>query len=80
MTEPDEDREVDEWLAAATGSTPEEVHRELEEGERRRDFVADELIDAGFAGPPLLDGVMRLTGLEEAEARALIARRTKEVS
>ena len=80
MTAADDDREVDEWLAAATGSTPEQVHRELEEGERRRTFVADELIDAGFTGAPLLDGVMRLTGLDEAEAKALIARRMKEAS
>jgi hypothetical protein len=80
MTEPNEDREVDEWLAAATGSTPEQVHRELEEGERRRNFVADELIEAGFAGHPLLDGVMRLTGLDEDEAQALIERRSEEAS
>ena len=78
MTTPDDGREVDEWLAAATGSTPEQVHRELEEGERRRNFVADELIEAGFTGPPLLDGVMRLTGLDETQAQALIARRTKD--
>jgi hypothetical protein len=80
MTAADDEREVDEWLAAATGSTAEQVHHELEEGERRRTFVADELIDAGFTGPPLLDGVMRLTGLDEAEAQALIARRMKEMS
>jgi hypothetical protein len=80
MTAADDDREVDEWLAAATGSSVEQVHRELEEGDRRRNFVADELIDAGFTGPPLLDGVMRLTGLDEAEAKALIVRRTKEAS
>ena len=78
MTAADDDREVDEWLAAATGSTAEEVHRELEEGIRRRNFVADELMEAGFTGPPLLDGVMRLTGLDEAEAQALIERRKQE--
>jgi hypothetical protein len=80
MTAADDEREVDEWLAAATGSTVEQVHQELEAGGRRRTFVADELIDAGFTGAPLLDGVMRLTGLDEAEAKALIARRLKEVS
>ena len=74
----DDDEAVDEWLAAATGVDVEQVHREREEGERRRTFVADELIEAGFTGPALLDGVMRLTGLDEAEARALIERRSKE--
>jgi hypothetical protein len=76
----DDDGAVDEWLAAATGTDLEQVHREREEGERRRNFVADELIDAGFTGPALLDGVMRLTGLDEAQARALIAERSKEAS
>ena len=71
----DEDDAVDEWLAAATGTDVEQVHREREEGERRRSFIADELIEAGFTGAALLDGVMRLTGLDEAEAQALIARR-----
>jgi hypothetical protein len=71
----DESDSVDEWLAAATGTDVEQVHHEREEGERRREFVADELIEAGFAGSALLDGVMRLTGLDEPEARALVARR-----
>jgi hypothetical protein len=74
----DEDGAVDEWLAAATGVDVEQVHREREEGERRRIFVADELIEAGYTGSALLDGVMRLTGLDEAEARALIERREKD--
>ena len=78
MSALDDDEAVDEWLAAATGVDVEQVHREREEGERRRNFVADELIEAGYTGPTLLDGVMRLTGLDEAEARALISRRTKE--
>lgn len=80
MIAPDGGEGVDEWLAAATGTDVEQVHRELEEGERRRIFVADELIDAGFTGPALLDGVMRLTGLDDAQARALIAERLKAVS
>ena len=80
MTTPGGDEAVDEWLAAATGTDVEQVHREREEGERRRAFVADELIDAGFTGPALLDGVMRLTGLDDAQARALIAERSKEGS
>jgi hypothetical protein len=74
----DDDEAVDAWLAAASGINVEQVHREREEGERRRTFVADELIEAGFTGPALLDGVMRLTGLDEAAARALIERRAKE--
>lgn len=78
MSALDDDAAVDEWLAAATGVDVDQVHREREEGERRRIFVADELIEAGYTGPALLDGVMRLTGLDEAEARALIARREKE--
>ncbi len=36
-------------------------------------FVADELIEAGFPGTALPDGVMRLTGLEEEQAQAAIA-------
>jgi hypothetical protein len=76
----DDDGAVDEWLAAATGTDLEQVHREREEGERRRNFVADELIEAGFTGHALLDGVMRLTGLDEAEARALIAERAQRSS
>jgi hypothetical protein len=76
----DEEGAVDEWLAAATGTDVEQVHREREEGERRRNFVADELIEAGFSGPALLDGVMRLTGLDEVGAQALIARRSEASS
>jgi hypothetical protein len=74
-----EEADVHEWLAAATGSDPEDVSRELAEGERRRIFVADELIDAGFSGGALLDGVMRLTGLDEAGAQRLIASRSEGI-
>jgi hypothetical protein len=78
-TTPEEtDREVEAWLAEATGIDAEQVHRELEEGQRRRQFVADELIESGFSPPAVVDGVMRLTGLDEAEARALVAERMKE--
>jgi hypothetical protein len=79
VSAPDGDQAVDEWLAAATGTDVEQVHREREEGERRRNFVADELIEAGFTGAALVDGVMRLTGLDESQARALIAERMKGV-
>ena len=72
-----EEADVHEWLAAATGSDPEVVRRELAEGDRRRIFVADELIDAGFEGAALLEGVMRLTGLDEAQAQRLIAGRSR---
>ncbi len=80
MSAADADVDLDEWLAAATGTDVEQVHRELEEGQRRRNFVADELIEAGFTGPALLDGVMRLTGLDDAQARALIAERGRRSS
>ena len=60
------------WLAEATHMDPEQVARELEEGQRRREFVVNELIEAGFTGGALLDGVMRLTGVPSGEARELI--------
>jgi hypothetical protein len=63
------------WLATATGSDPSTVAAELTEGERRREFVVDELIDAEFEPSELLTLVVRLTGLPDAEARALIAAR-----
>ncbi len=72
MSENPPDLEVGEWLAQATGLDADDVSRQLEEGERRRTFVADELIEAGFAGAALLDGVMRLTGLDEEQTQALI--------
>ncbi len=65
-------RDVTAWLADATGDDPEHVRAGLELGERRRAFVVGELIEAGFAGPLLLDRVMGLTGVDEAQARALI--------
>lgn len=60
------------WLAAATGDDPEHVRAGLELGERRRAFVVGELIEAGFTGRPLLDHLMGLTGVDEAQGRALI--------
>jgi uncharacterized protein (DUF1810 family) len=78
VTPEHDEAEVEVWLAEATGIDAKQVHRELEEGIRRRQFVADELIEAGFSPAAVLDGVMRLTGLDEAQARELIAERTKE--
>ena len=60
------------WLASATGTDAAEVAAELEEGARRRTFVVNELLEAGFRGGELLDLVIRLTGLDTAQASALI--------
>ena len=65
------------WLAAATDSDPTEVAAELDEGERRRTFVVDELIEAGYRDGELLELVARLTGLDDPPARALIAARER---
>jgi hypothetical protein len=65
-------RDVAQWLAAATGEDPAAVAAELDVGERRRAFVFNELTEAGYTGPDLLDYLMRLTGIDERQARALI--------
>jgi hypothetical protein len=65
-------RDVTSWLAEATGDDPEHVRAGLELGERRRAFVVGELIEAGFTGPLLLERLMGLTGVDEAQARELI--------
>ena len=70
------DEELAAWLASRTGAPLDEVGRELDEGTRRRAFVVDELLEAGLTGPELLDLVVRLTGLDEAGARALIVAHT----
>jgi hypothetical protein len=62
-----------EWLAAQTHAEPEQVEAELALGERRRAFVAAELAEAGYTGAELLELVMRLTGVDAAAARALVA-------
>jgi hypothetical protein len=67
------------WLADATQSDPSEVAAELEEGERRRTFVVDELLEAGYRDGELLELVVRLTGLDDVHARALIAARERLV-
>ena len=67
------DAELAEWLAARTGMPLDQVERSLEEGARRREFVVSELLEAGVRGGELLELVVRLTGLDDAGARALIA-------
>jgi hypothetical protein len=67
--------ELADWLADATHADRDTVADELEFAARRRAFVVDELVEAGFSGAALLDGVMRLTGLAASDARALIATR-----
>ena len=74
---PEVDPDLATWLAAQTHTASEQVEAELEIGERRREFVADELIDAGFTGSELHDLVMRLTGLGAAAAQALVAARAE---
>jgi len=61
------------WLAETTGLDVRDVEAGLAEGDLRRKVVVDELIEAGLAGPELLDLVMRLTGLPRDEAIELIA-------
>jgi len=75
---PTPDRDVILWLAAATGDEPAQVAAELELGERRRAFVFNELSEAGFTGAPLLDFLIRLTGIDERHARALIAEHERQ--
>jgi hypothetical protein len=75
MGETPSNRELATWLAARTGTSVDQAERGLEEGERRREFVVDELVEAGVTGAELLGLVVRLTGLGEAEARGLIAAR-----
>jgi hypothetical protein len=67
------------WLAEATQSDPGEVAAELDEGDRRRSFVVDELIDAGYRNGELLELAVRLTGLDDLQARGLIAARGRLV-
>jgi hypothetical protein len=69
------DHDLATWLAATTGDDVQHVEQELYEGERRRVFVVDELIDAGFMGSELLGLTLRLTGLATAEGAALIEER-----
>lgn len=70
------DAGLTKWLAARTQTDPEQIEAELQLGERRRAVIVDELVAAGLAGSELLEQVMRLTGLDAAGARALIAARS----
>ena len=63
------------WLAEQGDVDPEQVAAELEIGARRRAFVVDELVDAGFEGAELVELTMALTGLDNAGAQDLIAAR-----
>jgi hypothetical protein len=71
--QPPADEELVTWLAAMTGGSRERVAAELAAGDARRAFVTAELVDAGYRGSELLDRVVRLTGLDEREARELIS-------
>lgn len=71
----DASHELALWLAAATDADPAQVEAEIANGERRRSFVVDELLEAGFTGPALHEFVLRLTGLGPDDAETLIAER-----
>lgn len=60
------------FLAATTGTPPDQVAAELAEGARRRAFVLDELVDAGLSSGELLAAAVRLTGLDEAQVKVLL--------
>jgi hypothetical protein len=67
------DEDLAAWLSAATGMDPAVVAAELELGNRRRDFVLHELADAGYASESMVNLLVRLTGVDERQARALVA-------
>ena len=69
------DHELARWLATQTHGDPAQIEAELALGERRRAFVVAELVEAGYTGPELVELVMRLTGVDTAAARALVAAR-----
>jgi hypothetical protein len=73
------DAELAAWLASRTGASRDEIERQLTQGAERRSFVVAELLEAGLVGDELLDLVVRLTGLDEARARALIAQERKDL-
>lgn len=68
-----EDYQLTRWLSDVTGVPQAQVAAELAAGEARRAFVAEELLDAGYRGSELLDCTMRLTGLDEDQARRLLS-------
>ena len=69
------DPDLASWLAAQGEVDAEQVAAELELGARRRAFVVDELVDAGFEGAQLIELTMGLTGTDSAGAQKLIAAR-----
>lgn len=73
------DHELADWLAARTDTDAAQVAAELELGRRRREFVVDELVEAGFTGSELLEHVVRLTGVDRAAAKSLITSRAEAV-
>ena len=73
--DPSVDPGLTSWLADQNAVDAEQVEAELEVGARRRAFVVDELVDAGFDGAQLVELTMGLTGLDSAGAHALIAAR-----
>lgn len=66
------DAQLVRWLAEATGRDVAAIERELELGDRRRTFVVDELLDAGYEGAELLRLVVRLCGVDRDEAVRLV--------
>jgi hypothetical protein len=68
-----DDYELARWLSDVTGVPQAQVAAELAAGEARRAFVAEELLEAGLRGSELLDCTVRLTGLDEEQARTLLS-------
>ena len=60
-------------VAEMTGQDVREVASGFAEGELRRKFVVNELLEAGIDGAELVDLVVRLTGLPRRDAIELIA-------
>lgn len=71
------DPDLATWLAAQGDADRDQVAAELEVGARRRAFVVDELVDAGFTGAQLVVLTMQITGVDDAGAQALIAARAE---
>ena len=79
MASENPDADYAAWLASATGEDPVEVAAALELGARRRTFVVDELLEAGYRDRELHDLVMRLTGVDSGQAATLIKARQRLV-
>src|SRR5438477_252968 len=59
---------------------PAQVTAELELGRRRRNFVLNELIEVGFDRESIVDLLVRLTGSNERNARALVEAELRRVA